>query len=76
MRACGDGPLGVQEVRRGASRDEVRMRRRPQVRRTNPPRFSTLRSKSRAEGRSSGVGHYGDGRMEDAFDVSPLRHRQ
>jgi Phage integrase family len=41
-----------------------------------PPRLSTVGRQGGAQGRCAGVGHHGDGRVEDAFDVSPVRYRE
>jgi hypothetical protein len=76
MRARWNGPMGMREVRPYASRAFVYLWGRPQVRWANPPRLSTLGSQGGTPRRSTGVGHHGDGRVENTFDVSPVRYRQ
>jgi hypothetical protein len=76
VRTRWNGPLGMREVSPYASRVFVRLWGRSQVRRAHPSRLSTLSGEGSATGRSSGVSHHGDGRVEDAFDVSGVRGRE
>jgi integrase len=58
------------------ARGEMRIRRRPQARWADPSRLSTLRCQGLTPRWCTGVGHHGDGRVEDAFDVSSVRYRE